>query len=487
NPKNKSGYIIPALLLIFLIVQILFKARKRYILLTAYLLVISSCFDNDSAKINPGDPLHFQTNDIINVFKNVLGASDAKNPVPLTMKKYWEDMSNGKLILNFDIVGPFRVSKGWQYYGRNKSSGADSYPAQFVGEAVKLAIASKEVKDFSIYDNNKDGYVDSVIIVHAGQGEEFWGVSKDAIWSHSWDLNSAKISGDGGGAIRVDGVWINRYTIQPEYNYDPGDASIGVFCHEFAHVLGLPDLYDTSEETFGIGYWSLMSHGSWGDNGTGEDPAPLLAWERAFLGTDWITIRPYNKTTVTETIPNILDIEAGKTAYKIPLDTNNANNATQYLLLERKTQAFGVGKKFVPASGILITHINENIITKYWRTPVPLSNANKVNAGRNRVHGVNIVESNGTGLGGKGLLWDRPNLNYVMSSSANMIFLSTLGSQRVYRPTPTSATTAPDSAYYPNSNYHTEEIAISKTGYSGIELLLKASDYSIEINYVPYP
>ena len=101
---------------------------------------------------------------------------------------------------------------------------------------------------FSVYDNDVDGKADTVIVIHAGSGEEYSG-DEDAIWSHNWTLSSASAYGDGEGARNYDSVSIDNYTLQPEYNSTPGDSTIGVFCHEFGHVLGLPDLYDTSGET----------------------------------------------------------------------------------------------------------------------------------------------------------------------------------------------------------------------------------------------
>ncbi|MCL2481711.1 MAG: M6 family metalloprotease domain-containing protein [Spirochaetaceae bacterium] len=463
NFKNKNNYIIPSLLLIFLIIQILFKNRKRYILLNAYLLLILSCTESASITITtPGDPLHFKTPDIVNVFKNILGANDAKNPISLTMKKYWEDMSRGNLILNFDIVGPVRVSKGWQYYGRNRQ-GFDSFPGQFVGEAVRLAYSEGYVTDFSKYANLKPGIVDTVIIVHAGQGEEIPGVSKDAIWSHSWTLNAARSNGDGNGAISLGEALINRYTIQPEYNFTPGDAAIGVFCHEFAHVLGLPDLYDTSYETHGVGRWSLMSAGSWGSSGgLGEDPAPLLAWERDYIGgDDWVIIKPVTTTSIT-----IEDIEANsKTAYKIPLSPDES----QYFLLERKTSASGEGKKYVPADGILITHINKKIIAEYI-------GPNTINEGRNRVHGINIVEALGTGAGGKGALWEANDKYSPTPNHANMVFLK---DDQINRPTVGVDDNFPNSNYY--INYLPPDNEVNKTGYSGKKITVTSeSSVSIE-------
>ena len=467
NILKKSGYIIPALLLIFLIIQILFKNRKRFVLLNACILLLLSCPDEGgNTDTDPGDPLYFKTD--IGVFKNILGANgaDVPNPVQLTMKKYWQDMSQNNFNLNIDVVGPVRVSKGWQYYGRNNKSGDDSHPGQLVSEAVKLAhpevLSLDPTNGYAKYDNNGDSYVDTVIVVFAGQGEEQKGTA-DAIWSHSFSL-----AGTGSGIVLLDGVRINRYTVQPEYNIKPGDATIGVFCHEFAHVLGLPDLYDTiKNSTHGVGHWSLMSAGSWGSS-IGKDPAPLLAWERYELGGDaWVTIKPCTKTTQTI---NILDIELSKTAYMIPLNTDNATTATQYLLLERKTKAFDPvdpesGKIFVPATGILITHINEAIVDKYWRHPTETKDYNRVNSYKDRPHGVNIVESNGTDSGGTGVLWNAAKTLDKIADYEKMIFSHSDNTKNKI-----NLSTPGIDDNFPNSNYYLEETLTSKTGYSGIAI-----------------
>lgn len=321
-------------------------------------------------------------------FKELLENPD--NPEALSMTKYYKDMSNENLILSFEVFGPYTASNNYEIYGQNDSNGYDKYPATLVGEAIDLANPDVDYSEFTTVD----GYLPSIIIIHAGQGEEYLG-NESTIWSHNWNLNDAKNSGDGTGQRECDGVYINNYTIQPEYNRDPGDATIGVFCHEFGHVLGLPDLYDISGKTNGVGAWSLMASGSWGSGlgEDGEDPAPLLAWERYFAGgSDWITI-----TTLSTDVSDqeINDIKTTNTAYRIPLGSSG-----QYLLLEGKKKIVDTSGWVVPESGILITQINENIINRYMGT-------NNVNTGYDYVHGVNVIEAKSDYYddAGRGTLW----------------------------------------------------------------------------------
>jgi immune inhibitor A len=142
-------------------------------------------------------------------------------------------------------------------------------------------------------DNNfdePDGYIDTFQSVHAGEGEEAGGgaIGDCAIWSHSWYAfsNLAGIAGPafnmlGGIQIGDSDYWVGKYTIQPE------NGGVGVFTHEFGHDLGLPDLYDTSGGENGTGFWTLMSSGSWLDEGKdtiGNKPGHMGAWEKFQLG-----------------------------------------------------------------------------------------------------------------------------------------------------------------------------------------------------------
>ena len=65
-------------------------------------------------------------------------------------------------------------------------------------------------------------------------------------------------------------------------------------CHEFAHVIGLPDLFDQSTvllgreidwglDGAGIGKWGLMGLGTLGW-GVEDGPNPFSAWSLAQLG-----------------------------------------------------------------------------------------------------------------------------------------------------------------------------------------------------------
>jgi M6 family metalloprotease-like protein len=162
--------------------------------------------------------------------------------------------------LQVDVAGPYVASQNLDYYGANDIFGNDRRPRTLVSEAITLADPSV---NFANYDNDLDGWVDGVYVIYAGYGEEA-GAPANTIWAHAWSLSSAK---------KCDGVYLQRYSCSSELRGTSGTGlcRIGVICHEFGHVLGSPDFYDTDYFTNGqyqgTGFWDLMASGSWNNNG----------------------------------------------------------------------------------------------------------------------------------------------------------------------------------------------------------------------------
>jgi immune inhibitor A len=267
-----------------------------------------------------------------------------------SMKAYYTEVSGGKFTVGpgpGGVGGWYTASNTHDYYGQN-GAGGDLHLAELVIETIKAADAAGF--NFAPYDQNKDGYVDSVSVIHQGAGEET-GAGDNNIWSCSWDLNSAQAFGDGTGEVATnDGVKVNSFIIQPEHQY-PGTAlvTVGVYCHEYGHALGLPDLYDYGYDSSGLGDWSLMAGGSWNGNG-GDLPAHMDAWCKASLG--WITpiIAVHQQGVVvpqTETNPWVMKIEA-----------TGATGSEYFLIENRQKTGFDAG---LPGAGLLIYHVDDSV------------------------------------------------------------------------------------------------------------------------------
>ncbi|MCP4704932.1 MAG: M6 family metalloprotease domain-containing protein, partial [candidate division Zixibacteria bacterium] len=218
-----------------------------------------------------------------------------------SLRHYYNEVSYGQLdVITIDLpsaIDWITAPQTYAYYCNNQN-GTGSYPQNSQKLCEDIVDLIDPLIDFSQYDNNGNGYVDALILIHTGPGAELFGSdSTNYIWSHKWSISPRT----------RDGVAISEYTIQPEYWFSPGDITCGVFCHELGHVFGLPDLYDRDNSSNGIGRWSLMSYGSWlGPSNLGGVPAGLDAWSRIELGFK-------NYTNVTSNANNIgiANIEEG--------------------------------------------------------------------------------------------------------------------------------------------------------------------------------
>lgn len=261
-----------------------------------------------------------------------------------SFKAFYETSSGGQLTVDIDVKGWYRAANNYQYYAAD--SGYDR-AADLVREAVDAAEVAGT--NFGVYDNNSDGSVDGVLAVHAGPGAESGSLTGQYIWSHRWVL-----SGGSSGSVFYDGVRINDYMINPETRgtiTNPRTVGIGVFCHEFGHNLGLPDLYDTDNtngDSEGIGEWGLMA--SAGYLGGEHRPGNFSAWCKEELQWDTPQIATIGNT-------GLYSLNPASTSRNEILRVNTSVS-NEYFLIENRQR---LGKDSdLNGSGLAIWHINTN-------------------------------------------------------------------------------------------------------------------------------
>ena len=285
--------------------------------------------------------LSFTIDDPVQSFRNLLnqqGYSD--NGATGSVFDYFSDSSRGQFVPQFDVVGPYTVSGNMADYGGNGNNG-DKDPFKCFFEACQLADADV---DFSIYDCDGDGTVDNIFFYYAGHNEAEGGVSS-SIWPHSSSLSYYY------GSYRFDGVKLGTYACSSEYKggyWSNTMCGIGTFCHEFGHVLGLPDFYDTDYSENGqcdpLMDFSLMSSGNY--NNDGRTPPYLSAVERNLLG--WMDEPEEITGEGSFTLPAIHENKAFTTA---------TENPGEYFLYEVRD---GSGwDKFI-GKGMLAYHVDKS-------------------------------------------------------------------------------------------------------------------------------
>lgn len=262
-----------------------------------------------------------------------------------SVRDYFFDSSNGIFDPHFDVVGPIDVDMECDSVLSTKYAPHLFYRA--------LTLANPNV-DYSKYDTDGDGDVDMVYFIVAGYGANYGGNNRNYLWPHASSLANWK--------LKLDNTMIGRYACSTElYGWESQNKTIidgiGTICHEFSHVLGLPDLYDTDYEGSGgesqdPGEWDIMAGASY--KSYGRKPAGYSAWERFACGFS---------------SPKMIDHEGKYTLN--PLQQSNESyimktaTENEYFIFENR-QPTGWDAK-LPGHGMLVSHIDstDNSIWDY--------------------------------------------------------------------------------------------------------------------------
>ena len=309
---------------------------------------------------------------------------------PYSITTYYQEISHGLLTVTGNVIGRgIRVSQTDTFY-----SGGPRCQGIYCGNVpvliAELVRHADSTVDFSQYVDTATGYVPAIVILDPQVGGECYQVyapSANSIWAHRYSY-----SGWTGSPLTTNDPWpghpglfvkIDDYIIQGGQGGSggctPGQlAPIGTVTHETGHLFGLPDLYDTSLLTEGIGHWDLMSSGN---EQKPDRPAHMSAWSLSFLG--WISEVPVTTAQTITTGP----IELSDTAYIVPM---TATPDHEFFLLENR-QPIG-SDSMMHGPGLVIYHADTVLIDARG-----LAGANDVNAVN--PHGLWILEAAGdTGL-----------------------------------------------------------------------------------------
>lgn len=299
--------------------------------------------------------------------------------------QYFDDQSNGAYRPQFDVFGPVTLSKNYAYYGGNyewidgdgEEQSEDSLATDAVIEACIKANQQYSNLNFADYDTDGDGKVDFVYVIYAGHGEADYADDK-TIWPHNYSVQdlldyqeqdpNETYTHYTRNQTKIDGKYLDNYACSSELEGGGDMCGIGTLCHEFGHVIGLPDFYDTG---YGDNYanavtpndWDVMDGGAY--NGDGHCPPNYSPWEKYFFG--WHT--PINLGNEG----SLLTLQAnGTTGYQAYQITQNGNlitptTATEcYYIENRQQQGWDSG---LPHHGMLIWKVKYN--ANAWENNTP--------------------------------------------------------------------------------------------------------------------
>ncbi|MGQ0703458.1 MAG: M6 family metalloprotease domain-containing protein [Gemmatimonadales bacterium] len=271
---------------------------------------------------------------------------------PYSITSYYEELSQNRITMDGVVLPPVRMDSNAAYYTDGCKGftifGQTSCPSRPANRMALMMIAALDSINngpggdtiWSQFDNDgpdgqpnsgdDDGTVDFVTFLQPEVGGEC--IRNDppptGIWSHrfiisGWvsSMNAAVrppsvASGvyltrtprrnAAGQAIPGEYLKVNDYTIQSQLGgITSCDGSaimgIGTVAHETGHAFGLPDLYDTSGGTQGIGGWGLMGSGNYARP---YSPSSYDAWSLLVLG--WATVDTLGGNRTVTVGPRIL-------------------------------------------------------------------------------------------------------------------------------------------------------------------------------------
>lgn len=287
-------------------------------------------------------------------------------PVGVTgsARDYFNDQSMGVFDPTFDVVGPVQINYSCEYPRPKTEDGQEDYGFnnRLVNMLKATLTAANSIVDFSNYDLNSDGTIDMVYFIFAGYGSYVQGNNYKYIWPHANDYTgySSYVN------MRYDGKNFGRYACSVEIQ-DLEELSdqhvfldgIGTICHEFSHVLGLADHYDTDYDENGQAEtpsgWDVMAGGA--DYNFGLTPVGYSAFERHMLGF---------------CEPEVIDVAGeyqlapfgtGNKAYIIKTGTDN----DEFYIENRQQQGWDA---FLPGHGMLAWRAETTNATVWKRNTV---------------------------------------------------------------------------------------------------------------------
>ena len=265
-----------------------------------------------------------------------------------SLKNYYQSVSNNKVNITSQIayneygsVYVYQDNERRDYYN---TSGSNRYTreASLVSKAINSAKQYYTFASGTNLDVNGDDYIDSVSIIVHGKSSSVWG---SLLWPHSVNLDS--IDGDNTYTV-VNGKKVGKYS----FNFSD-DITLGVLCHETAHVLGAPDLYHygtttQNQDVVTVGKWDLMEMDQ-------DPPQYLLAYMRknyvggiadSQIGTvvenGTYSLKPVTSATSSDVI-----------AYKIP------TSKEEYFMVEYRRKTESSYDSTLPGSGLIIYRVKE--------------------------------------------------------------------------------------------------------------------------------
>lgn len=291
----------------------------------------------------------FMDSDPLTLWDRIFNQKNFKeSPFYGSVHDYFFDQSLGKFDLKFDLFYiPINVSRV-KYASTVDGDENSKYLVSDLVDSLK----TRNI-DWSKYDWSGDGYVNQLLIVYAGKGQNDGG-DRNTIWPHQFWLSQHENIEPIPVGNTANPLLVDSYCVVQELTGSNNYGNFGTICHEYSHCFGLPDFYYGSM-TF-LKEWELMDYGN--TNLGGFCPPNYSAHERMLMG--WVT--PTELTTATSITDMVETATAGQ-AYLI----RNDDYPNEFFILEnRQKNGWDLGLK---GDGLAIFHVDYD--EKEWLEGYP--------------------------------------------------------------------------------------------------------------------
>ncbi len=266
---------------------------------------------------------------------------DDMRAVALTqLNAYYSEISYNHISIGGAIFGWYTMSHTMGYYGHDgKNPGDDDNVQQLATDAVLQLPTGTDVSSYSY-----------LVIVHAGkdQADDQYNVVSDEIWSSCYCAVFPSYQPGQPVVVPVTGKVFPNFAFLSEFN------GVGTFAHEWGHLFGLPDLYDTDTKNSYVGFWSLMDDGNYCCYSQSEStPSYVGGWGAVLLG--WLAPAVGELGSPIAAV-NLMPLESPQaTAMVVPV------SASTYYFVEERAPSGMDGH--LPGSGILVYFVDESLET----------------------------------------------------------------------------------------------------------------------------
>lgn len=274
-----------------------------------------------------------------------------------SVSSFYKASSFGDLDITFDIQMKFTTTYDKSYYEGYGTDG-DQYAM------VEAINALNPTIDYSDYDYNNDGVIDSIYFIYSVQ----YDYDTDPWWAWVFDASY----GVADSINNVDGksleyyMWASYYFLLDPIGLNNLNANAETYIHETGHLLGYIDLYPYETYTYGpVGGFDMMD---WNVGDHGPANKLLFGWLEPLVATSGsytVTIDSY-----------ATDTDGQNSVILIPYNSNDLADGDafdEYLLIMFYTpQGLYDGHlslSYVPDNaGIIVYHVDARLYSRstFW-------------------------------------------------------------------------------------------------------------------------